>query len=167
MTPSLFLYLANRRRPRRPGQAHNTARDLAEVLARVDARIVDIAPDQLDALAQATSDIADALVTGRFPLPLGPVNALAQRAISFPRLVAASAGADVRLERVELPTGPAVVVAAQLVAEIGDADLTRVKECARPECRLVFYDETRSRTQRWHAEAPCGRLERQRRHRAR
>jgi hypothetical protein len=37
---------------------------------------------------------------------------------------------------------------------------------ARPECTLAFYDATRSATQRWHAERPCGLRERQRRHRA-
>ena len=36
---------------------------------------------------------------------------------------------------------------------------------ARPECELVFYDMTKSNTQRWHAESPCGRRERQRRFR--
>jgi predicted RNA-binding Zn ribbon-like protein len=44
---------------------------------------------------------------------------------------------------------------------------SRLRRCARPECRLVFYDDaTRSATQRWHAERPCGLRERQRRHRA-
>jgi hypothetical protein len=32
---------------------------------------------------------------------------------------------------------------------------------------LLFYDSTKSRTRRWHAEDPCGRRERQRAHRMR
>ncbi|HYB26212.1 MAG TPA: CGNR zinc finger domain-containing protein [Solirubrobacteraceae bacterium] len=40
-----------------------------------------------------------------------------------------------------------------------------VLECERPECRLLFYGTTRSATQRWHAESPCGVRERQWRYR--
>jgi hypothetical protein len=167
VTPSLFVYLANLRRPRRPGQAAADARDMAGVLARLGAPADGIATGRLGELAEITSDIADALTAGRFPLPLAPLNALAEHAASFPRLVAAPASAHVRLEQVDLPAAPAAAVAGRLIAELAGADLTRVRECGRPECRLIFYDDTRSRTQRWHAEAPCGRLERQRRHRAR
>jgi len=84
-----------------------------------------------------------------------------------PQLIAKPTRAAVRLERSELTARPTAVLAARVAAELGVADLSRIKECARSECRLVFYDDTRSRTQRWHADAPCGRLERQRRHRTR
>jgi len=123
-------------------------------------------PD-LDELSQVASDLADAIVARRVPLPVGELNLLAEGCPSFPQLVAEPTRAAVRLERRELIARPTGVLAAHVAAELGAADLSRLKECARSECRLVFYDETRSRTQRWHAEAPCGRLERQRRHRAR
>jgi predicted RNA-binding Zn ribbon-like protein len=53
-----------------------------------------------------------------------------------------------------------------VVMELGEIDEARLKRCDRDACDLVFYDTTRSRTQRWHADAPCGNRERQRRHRA-
>lgn len=53
-----------------------------------------------------------------------------------------------------------------VIGELSDLDPARLRRCARPECSLVFYDVSRSGTQRWHAESPCGVRERQRRHRA-
>jgi predicted RNA-binding Zn ribbon-like protein len=40
--------------------------------------------------------------------------------------------------------------------EIAACDPSRIKQCARPECSLLFYDGTRNHTARWHAENPCG-----------
>jgi len=168
VTPSLFLHLANLRRPRRKGHEADDGDRLptAGLPEAVAARRDDGRPD-LDELSQAASDLADAIVTRRVPLPVSELNLLAAGCPSFPQLVAEPTRAAVRLEQSELTARPTAVLAARVAAELGVADLTRIKECARSECRLVFYDETRSRTQRWHADAPCGRLERQRRHRTR
>ncbi len=57
-------------------------------------------------------------------------------------------------------------LARRVIEEWEYLDPARLRECARPACTLVFYDTTRSGTQRWHAEDPCGWLERQARHRA-
>lgn len=56
-------------------------------------------------------------------------------------------------------------LARQIIWELGVIDLDRLKRCARPECRHIFYDETRVGTKRWHAENPCGWRERQARRR--
>lgn len=61
---------------------------------------------------------------------------------------------------------PAATLARTVALELGEIDLARLKRCERPACNLVFYDTTRSSTQRWHAESPCGNRERQRRYRA-
>jgi len=74
------------------------------------------------------------------------LNRLAEGCPSFPKLVAEPTRAAVRLERSELTTRPTALLAARLTAELVVADLSRIKECARSECRLVFYDDTRSRT---------------------
>ncbi|GGT04699.1 CGNR zinc finger domain-containing protein [Streptomyces chromofuscus] len=43
------------------------------------------------------------------------------------------------------------------VAELlTDGTFTRLRACANEICGHVFYDTTRSRTQRWHAYEPCG-----------
>lgn len=169
MTLPLFLYLANVRRPRRVGRA---AADcdlpgIVDLLVRLDAHSGgDVHPD-LDQLARLASELADAIVSGGVPLPVDELNALARSAISYSQLVADPACVALQLERIELPAEPAAALAARVIAELNAADLTRIKECGRTECHLVFYDNTRSRTQRWHAESPCGGLERQRRHRTR
>ncbi|MEW6242773.1 MAG: CGNR zinc finger domain-containing protein [Bacillota bacterium] len=46
-------------------------------------------------------------------------------------------------------------------------DYTRVKMCANPACRWVFYDESGNRTRRWCEERYCGNLMKVRRFRAR
>jgi predicted RNA-binding Zn ribbon-like protein len=61
---------------------------------------------------------------------------------------------------------PAATLARRVALALGEIDVTRLKRCQRPACNLVFYDTTRSGTQRWHAESPCGNRERQRRYRA-
>ena len=63
--------------------------------------------------------------------------------------------------------GPAAaVLARRVIEELGGIEPTRLRRCARPECGLFFFDSTRSGTQRWHSEVPCGWRERQRRRRA-
>lgn len=167
MTPDLVLYLANLHRPRRAGHT-GTPAALADTLMSLSAHDGgNIRTDQLDQLARVASGLTDALIAGRLPLPVAELNALARPATNFVRLIAEPATAVVRLERIELSTEPVALLAGRLVGELAAADLTRIKECARSECTLVFYDPTRSRTQRWHAETPCGQLERQRRHRTR
>jgi predicted RNA-binding Zn ribbon-like protein len=47
------------------------------------------------------------------------------------------------------------------------SDPWRLKLCANPECRLPFYDASKSRTRRWHDNATCGNRERVRRFRER
>lgn len=57
----------------------------------------------------------------------------------------------------EDPAGSlADLVAARCVIELSQCDLTRLKTCGWPPCELVFYDATRNRSVKWHAEDPCG-----------
>ncbi|WP_410813911.1 CGNR zinc finger domain-containing protein [Micromonospora sp. 067-2] len=52
---------------------------------------------------------------------------------------------------------PVVAAIAQAVAElVAEGRWSRVKLCANDSCRSAFYDETRSRTQRWHSYDVCG-----------
>lgn len=57
----------------------------------------------------------------------------------------------------EEPAGSlAELVAARCVIELSQCDPTRLKTCGWPPCELVFYDTTRNRSVKWHAEDPCG-----------
>ncbi len=60
---------------------------------------------------------------------------------------------------------------AALAAAVHQAVLTgtwtRLKSCANPECRWLFYDESRSRTARWCSMRGCGSVAKARRYRER
>jgi predicted RNA-binding Zn ribbon-like protein len=47
-------------------------------------------------------------------------------------------------------------VAAACLNELALSEASRIKRCMRRECGLFFYDTTRNRSGRWHAEDPCG-----------
>jgi predicted RNA-binding Zn ribbon-like protein len=115
------------------------------------------------ALQRAVLAIVDALIDGSRP-PLEALNALAARE---PAIYALERRPDGKLQA-RLRPKCASAAARLLVAairELSELEPSRLRRCARPECTLVFYDVTRSATQRWHAERPCGLRERQRRHR--
>ena len=119
----------------------------------------------LRALHRAVVPIVDALIESS-PAPVDALNRLTARIAATHRLeVAPSTGG---LRAVIVPDRPSAVgsLALVVVRELAELDPSRLRRCERPECRLVFYDTSRSATQRWHAESPCGLRERQRRHRA-
>lgn len=171
---SLVVALANARADRRPTHARTVLRHdaLADTAAAREllAPFLDVAvqPRELDAIRavhRAVVAIIDALIEDSDP-PIDELNDLAARE---PSIYTLSRRPDGRLRALPRPTRTSAV-AALLVAvttELGELDPSRLRRCGRPECRLVFYDATRSATQRWHAERPCGLRERQRRHRAR
>ncbi len=169
----VLVRLANLGLPRRPAGA----RELLVEEALPDA---DTAARQLSGLVDAA--VGDADLPGlrelhgfarRFarcvvadepaPDPAG-INAWARESRGFPQLCHDVPGGW-RSPMTWLPATPVADLARLLVAEIGELDPARLKLCARAECDLVFYDRTRSRTQRWHAENPCGWRARQARHR--
>lgn len=48
------------------------------------------------------------------------------------------------------------LLATTCINELSNCDPTRIKTCERPECGHFFYDTTRNRSAKWHAEDPCG-----------
>ncbi len=114
-------------------------------------------------LQSALVAIVDALVDGS-PAPLAALNRLAAQHPGDRRLAQTPDGtlrATIRVGR----RSAAAILTQQAIDELDRLDVTRLRRCGRPECRLVFYDRSRSGTQRWHSERPCGLRERQRRHR--
>ncbi|MFJ9543836.1 CGNR zinc finger domain-containing protein [Streptomyces sp. NPDC101225] len=61
----------------------------------------------------------------------------------------------VRLRQV---TGDPLIgrIASAVADLVGSGAWTRVRVCANEQCGAVFYDVTRSRTQRWHSYEVCG-----------
>ena len=171
--PRLLLLLANLGRPRRPsGVAAPHAEPIlpdATVASAQLAEVVDqpvAATDMADLrrLQRTSVRAADAILAGATP-DCAEANALA-------------AGSSARIELLVIDGAPrrqltwtdaslAAALARRLIDEVSALEPDRLRQCSRPECDLLFYDTTRSRTRRWHAEDPCGWRERQRVHRRR
>jgi predicted RNA-binding Zn ribbon-like protein len=113
---------------------------------------------------EAVLSVVDALIDERQP-PLQALNALAAKE---PAIHTLTLGADGQLHVTSRPQRPSITGALLLAVmrDLSELEPSRLRRCARSECRLVFYDTSRSATQRWHAERPCGIRARRQRHRA-
>jgi CGNR zinc finger len=170
----VLVTLANAGRPRRPKRARRgsvepvfgslqRAREFLAPLG-VAGTLDEPGLRPLAALAGELSAIAGALAHRAPPPAPKVINALAAQAKGHRRLEITGLSAKATTEW-EAPTA-AADLARRVIEELATLDAGRLKECARPECTLVFYDLTRPNTQRWHAEDPCGWHERQVRHRS-
>ncbi|MBP2329026.1 putative RNA-binding Zn ribbon-like protein [Kibdelosporangium banguiense] len=63
--------------------------------------------------------------------------------------------------------GVIVALAAAVHQAVLTGTWTRLKSCANPECRWLYYDESRSRTARWCSMRACGSVTKARRYRER
>jgi predicted RNA-binding Zn ribbon-like protein len=171
--PQLLLLLANLGRPRRPsGVTTPYAEPILPDATVASAQLADVthqpvaAADLADLrrLQRASVHAADAILAGG-ALDSAEVNALA--AGSCARIQLRVTEAVPRRQLIWTDTSLAAALARRLIEELNTLEPDRLRRCARPECDLLFYDTTRSRTRRWHAEDPCGWRERQRVHRLR
>ena len=170
---ALVVALANAQADRRPTHApvavpHDALADAASAseLLRpfLDAPVDTQELAAVRAVQRAVVAIVDALIDGSHP-PLEALNALAAEE---PVIYALKRQTDGKLRTTMRPkrASAAATLLVAVIHELGELEPARLRRCARPECTLVFYDVTRSATQRWHAERPCGLRERQRRYRA-
>jgi predicted RNA-binding Zn ribbon-like protein len=120
----------------------------------------------LEGLADAVSELADGLAPGRGPTrhAVEVINELAAGGTETTLL--SVSGDAVQSHLVWRDPDPVAGLARRIIQELGGLDPGRLRQCRRKECDLLFFDPTGSRTQRWHAENPCGWLERQHRRRA-
>ena len=172
MNPLALVALANLQRRRRGDTESRApledARRVSQALAGEGVAVGHLTQDALPAvawLADAVSQLADDLALRRPPRrgAVGVLNELASGSTATMHL-------EVRDAAVQSSAGwrdrdPAAGLARRVIEELGSTDLSRLLHCERQECDLLFFDTTRSRTQRWHAENPCGWLERQHRRR--
>jgi predicted RNA-binding Zn ribbon-like protein len=170
---ALVVALANAQAERRPPGAraavvHDWLADgvSASELLRP---FLDVPVDRRDlaavrAVQQAVLSVVDALIGDREP-PLRALNALAAQE---PIIHMITQRADGQLHATWRPQRPSTTGAllCAVMRDLSELEPSRLRRCARSECRLVFYDTSRSATQRWHAERPCGIRARQQRHRA-
>ncbi|WP_410609293.1 CGNR zinc finger domain-containing protein [Amycolatopsis sp. lyj-109] len=58
------------------------------------------------------------------------------------------------------------LIAADAVAVLGGDDAARLRECANPECSLLFLDTSRAGARRWCSMSACGSREKMQRYRS-
>ena len=169
----MLLLLANLGRPRRPsGVAVARAEPILPDATTASAQLAEVVDEPVAAadladlrrLQQAAVYAAEALLVG-VALDCAEINALAADSTARVELVVTE-GVP-RRQLIWTDTSLAAAQARRLVEELNALEPDRLRRCARLECDLIFYDTTRSRTRRWHAEDPCGWRERQRVHRTR
>jgi predicted RNA-binding Zn ribbon-like protein len=171
--PAGLVTLANLGRPRRPSRAPGrstepvlsdavTASRQLEGVITVPVQEADL--PGLRALHRFAGRAAEALLEGDAPEP-GLLNDLAGD--SSARIQLTARGGCLDQELIWSDVSAVGQLARRLIEELASLDPTRLRRCAREQCGLLFYDGTRSRTQRWHAEDPCGWRERQHSRRAR
>jgi predicted RNA-binding Zn ribbon-like protein len=167
----VLLRLANLGRPRRPsGVAAPYAEPILPDATVASAQLAEVVDQQvatadladLRRLQRASVRAAEAILAGE-ALNCAEVNALAAGSCARIELFVTD-GAPLR-QLIWTDTSLAAALARRLIEELSALEPDRLRRCARPECDLLFYDTTRSRTRRWHAEDPCGWRERQRLHR--
>jgi hypothetical protein len=168
MTPEALITLANLGRPRRPS-------GVPAAFAEPVLPSASVARKQLGPLIQHPLTDGDlpglrqlqhvavraggALLRGDTP-EVTDLNSLARGSRAHVEL---SVTADaLRQDLVWDDESAAGCLARRVIGELAALEPGRLCECARRECTLLFYDTTRSRTRRWHAEDPCGWRERQR-----
>jgi predicted RNA-binding Zn ribbon-like protein len=172
---ALVVALANARATRRPtgtraAVAHDALVDAAgagELLEPfLDRPVQAHELAEVRAVQRAVAAIIDALIERSDDPPIAALNTLAAR---HPTVHALERDPDGTLRGTLAPQrrSAAAALIVRAIGELSELEPSRLRRCARPECGLVFYDRSRSATQRWHAERPCGLRERQRRHRTR
>lgn len=170
---ALVVALATAQAARRPthartAAAHDALRDAASASRLLEPFLGEpVAEQELEAvraLQRSVVEIVDALIDGSQP-PLENLNGLAARTPAIYALERDPDGTPRATLRPQRASAAATLLFAA-IRELSELEPSRLRCCGRPECGLVFYDVSRSATQRWHAERPCGLRERQRRHRA-
>jgi predicted RNA-binding Zn ribbon-like protein len=169
--PTITLKIANSGLARRPsGDRHATLNDpfatkdaagafLCEISADLihrDNRRAALSSDMLSRLTAwrgALCRLLDAVTSGTKPKPddLAIVNSAASPAKRIRSLTSTMIA-----EETILAEDPVARLSAFCIDELARCDRQRIKRCARPECAMYFYDQTRNRSARWHADDPCG-----------
>lgn len=168
MTPEALITLANLGRPRRPSGV--PAAFTESVLPSADVAgkqlgplirppITDADLPGLRQLQQVAVSAAEALLRGDTP-EVTELNELAQGSRAHIKLSVVDD--ELHQDLVWDDESAVGYLARRVIGELAAIEPGRLRGCARRECTLLFYDTTRSRTRRWHAEDPCGWRERQR-----
>ena len=167
--PLLSIELANSRKPKRPSgireaylfdpfENQKTLLEFLKQLKHPDINydslvLLDINLDEIKVLRKTVEQIIFQLINKK-EFSLKAITQLNERAKSCcwtHQLKQDGTYSDV------LQSGTlAGIIASICIMELAKCDVKRIKICCRTSCGLYFYDTTRNRSARWHAENPCG-----------
>ncbi|HET8618288.1 MAG TPA: CGNR zinc finger domain-containing protein [Acidimicrobiales bacterium] len=173
MTPETLILLANLGRPRRPAGASAPHSEPAlpdptaageQLAPLISGPVTEADLPALRRVHRLAVEGAESLLSGE-PPDCAAITALAHGSTAHVELTATDGG--LRQDLVWSDDSIAAGLARRLIGEFAALEPNRLRRCARTACDLVFYDTTRSRTRRWHAEDPCGWRERQHHRRTR
>ena len=159
MNPSALVTLANLQRRRRADTAPRAPfatvgrarRALAEDGMTITVLTQGDLPN-LSGLANAVSELADCLAFRR-PQENRAIHVINELASGCTGTVQLSiSGRAAYSDMGWHDPDPVAGLARRVIEELDGTDLNRLRQCQRKECDLLFYDMTRSRSQRWHAE---------------
>jgi predicted RNA-binding Zn ribbon-like protein len=128
-----------------------------------------VSAEHLDAgrdLRASVYSCLDAVGDGR-PLPrtaVSRLNAVVGLPTPIPQL---GVTASLRLLTDQPIEAALSVIARDAVYLIGGDEVARVKECAAPDCALIFFDHSEPQNRRWCSMSGCGNRAKVRAHRAR
>jgi len=122
---------------------------------------------QMRRLRDAVYAVVDAARCTRAPTPgaVAVLNSFAAHPPPSPRL--AVGGRTVTWHSDDPVRGALAVPARDAIDLVTGPDLARVRECAAPECRMLFLDSSRGGRRRWCSMARCGNRAKARAHAAR
>jgi predicted RNA-binding Zn ribbon-like protein len=173
VSPGTLILLVNLGRPRRPAGA--TAAFREQVLpdpATADSQLGELVSrpvsesdlSSLRRVHQVAVAATESLLSGE-ALDGAELTALALGSTAHLELTTTAGGLSQNM--VWSDNSISAGLARRLIEELAVLEPDRLRRCARAECDLVFYDTTRSRTRRWHADDPCGWRQRQHHRRTR
>jgi predicted RNA-binding Zn ribbon-like protein len=111
--------------------------------------------DQARVLREAIHRSARARI-GRAPLPADDVAIINQKALLPPLVPQLAADGHVARIAAEPAAAALATIAWDAVDLLANADPSRLRECARPGCSLLFLDTSRPGQRQWCSMARCG-----------
>jgi predicted RNA-binding Zn ribbon-like protein len=155
-TAAAIIALLNSRTHTIHPEALDSPRTAAPVLHLLGHTGIDASELQLAELRALRSELMAVLTAehdGADPAPFWAEFTARTSGVTFRQDFSAPARVDLR----QVTGDPIVGLVARLTADmIGSGRWSRLRVCANDDCRSVFYDTTRSRTQRWHSYEICG-----------
>ena len=126
---------------------------------------------ELKKLRRLLRDLVRSITSGQPPVPdqVRQLNEWMSGAPVYRQLTLANNGTGFRVSLIPAATGwvqGMADIAASFAETLQQGELSRIRICINPDCKWVYYDETRNRSKQYCDDKACGNLLKVRRFRA-